>query len=139
MIIQLPPHQQASLDRAWAKRYAAGEATKAAKAAFQSGPSIDTPEGRSLHRAWKDAEALERRRRGVCLRLDYLFRYKPEIEGEPAPVKGKAYRVKCVCDQTIEVVADSVEDAIHRAMCGEGNLVDTETHDFEVTRLRKQA
>jgi hypothetical protein len=57
--------------------------------------------------------------------------------GELAPVKGKPYRVKCVSDQTIEVVADSVEDAIHRAMCGEGNLVDTDTHDFVVTRLRK--
>jgi len=58
---------------------------------------------------------------------------------ELAPVKGKAYRVKCICDQTTEVVADSVEDAIHRVMCGEGNLVDTDTHDFDVTRLRKKA
>jgi hypothetical protein len=63
----------------------------------------------------------------------------PTGDGEPAPVKGKSYRVKCVSDQTIDVVAESVEDAIHRAMCGEGNLVDTDTHDFVVTRQRKRA
>ena len=140
MIVNIPPHQQASIDRAWAKRHAAKAAVDAAKAAYRaSSGKIDTPESQALYRAWKAAEAVERKRRGVCLRLDYLFRYKPEIDGEPAPVNGKAYRVKCVSDQTIEVVADSVEDAIHRAMCGEGNLVDTDTHDFDVTRLRKKA
>jgi len=80
MITNLPPHQQASLDRAWAKRHAAYDATKAAKAAFKNGPGISTPEGEALYRAWKTAEAIERKRAGVCHRLDYLFRYKPEID-----------------------------------------------------------
>ena len=56
---------------------------------------------------------------------------------EPAPSKGKRYRVTCVCDQTNVVVADNIDDAIHRVMCGEGELTDTETHDFVVTRLTK--
>lgn len=80
MIVNIPPHQQASLDRAWAKRMAAADATKVAKAAFQSGPGISTPEGEALYRAWKAAEAIERKRRGVCIRLDFLFRYKPEMD-----------------------------------------------------------
>lgn len=80
MLTNIPPKQQASLDRAWAKRMAASDAAKAAKAAFKSGPGISTPEGEALYRAWKAAEAIERRRRGVCIRLDYLFRYKPEMD-----------------------------------------------------------
>jgi hypothetical protein len=80
MIINLPPHQQASLDRAWAKRMAAGEAVKAAKAAYRASLGITDPEGNALYRAWKTAEAIERKRRGVCIRLDFLYRYKPEMD-----------------------------------------------------------
>jgi hypothetical protein len=81
MIIDIPPHQQASLDRAWAKRMAAGEAVKAAKAAYKtSNFGFDTKEGHDLYRAWKAAEAIERKRSGVCRRLDFLYRYKPEMD-----------------------------------------------------------
>jgi len=81
MIINLPPHQQASLDRAWAKRIAAGEAVKAAVAAYRSHPGrFDDPESAILYRNMLQAEAKENRARGVCIRLDFLFRYKPEMD-----------------------------------------------------------
>jgi hypothetical protein len=80
MIIDITPKQQASLDRAWSKRLAAKADAEAAKAAYRSSSGIDTPEGQALYRAWKAAEAVERKRRGVCIRLDYLYWYKPEID-----------------------------------------------------------
>jgi hypothetical protein len=88
-----------------------------------------------------DVDALIRDAGHAMARADRVLKDTAALSpaGEPAPTKGKAYRVKCVSDQTIEVVADGVEDAVHRAMCGEGNLVDTDTHDFVVTRLRKRA
>jgi hypothetical protein len=80
MIIDITPKQQASLDRAWSKRLAAKAAAAAAKAAYRASSGFDVPAAQALYRAWKDAEAIEARTRGVCLRLDYLYRYKPEID-----------------------------------------------------------
>ena len=81
MIVNIPPHQKASLDRAWAKRLAAGEAVKAAKAAYRAcNGGLDCPAATLLYREIGKAEAAERRARGVWFRLDYLFRYKPEID-----------------------------------------------------------
>ena len=81
MITNITTKQQASLDRAWTKRLAAGDAVKSAKAAYQShaGDRHENAESFGLYRAWKHAEMLERRARGVWFRLDYLYRYKPEL------------------------------------------------------------
>ena len=74
METELTQKQQASLDRAWAKRTEAGTATKAAKAAWLASGGIDTAQGNVLYRAYKAAEANERKARGVWFRLQTIYR-----------------------------------------------------------------
>jgi hypothetical protein len=60
-----------------------------------------------------------------------------KTSGRSAPVKGRLYRVASVCESVHYVVARDEADAYDRMMCGEGTLIESDTHDTSITRLRK--
>ena len=59
------------------------------------------------------------------------------VEVKPSRRAGRLYRVASVCEAVHHVHASDEADAYHRMMCGEGTLIESDTHDTSITPVRK--